>query len=111
MIWIQMHPRATSDHLGLIPDFFEAGDNRSAVEQVNERYCDAWHDTLGFTLKNGELHYPGDPALKALWATVLERVEPDEARALSEMVIVYEHAFVAVIDLTDKNPVRVARLD
>lgn len=88
--WIRMNPRATLDHVGCIPEFLSESDPDSAVQQLHKNYAHGggWHSLPGFTLGDDcSLRYPGDPPLRPLWRTRLRR----------ELIIVYECAFVAVI--------------
>jgi hypothetical protein len=65
--FVFFHPKATPEHLGLLPAIFDAADPRPAAEQVNDRYSHGggWHPLRGFELSDkNELCYPGDPALE-----------------------------------------------
>src|SRR6187399_85380 len=98
MLWLQIHPLATPDHLGYIPTFMDAADERPAAEQINEHYCAGWHPTQpasSFTLPVGaslhapgglRLKFPGDPPLEPLWA----------AKLRDELVVVYEYGYTAI---------------
>lgn len=107
-VWMQIHPSATPDHLGLIGTFIRTGDKRRAVEQLTERYGFGWYSMKeGFTVArdSGCLMYEGDPDLLPLWGTVTDN---------HETVIVYESAIVAVMVELDDGTVElldVARLD
>src|SRR5215472_11516439 len=67
-VWTLLDPRMTFDALGLIPDFLDDEDPRSAREQINEKYISGWQPFVGHELdrKTGALKYPGDPAMKPL---------------------------------------------
>jgi hypothetical protein len=85
-----IHPRATEDMLGLIPEFFDEADPRPAREQAHERYAHGggWHTFAGFEmLESGALKYPGDPALQLI----------ARARLRDEHIQVYEGAWVAIV--------------
>lgn len=86
-----LHPRATEDHLGLIPEFFIESDTRPAKEQINDRYRHGggWFDITGFTY-NPDTHaikYPGDPAMKPLAVATLH----------DETIYVYESGWTCVV--------------
>lgn len=106
MIWIQLDPRVSiEDAVGLLPALLSDADNRSAVDQFAANYIGGWMDSKvgerGFTAFDDftKLHWPGDPPLHALALT----------RLRAERIIVYESAYVAVIQ--DDGSFRVARLD
>lgn len=85
-----MHPRATEDHLGIIPEWFNEDDPASAREQINQHYQHGggWHPLAGFKMApNEDLLYPGDPPTRALW----------KAKLRDETIIIYEYAWVAII--------------
>lgn len=73
--------------LGQLPDIFRESDPRTAIEQVNDRYPGGWNTVNGFEERDGKLYYPGDPPLRPLAAWVLHN---------EEMIVLYEHDFVAV---------------
>lgn len=86
------HPRCTMDHLGLIPDMLRDDDPTPLTQQLHEGYPHGggWHPFKGFTLQvNDSLAYPGDPPLRPVAEF---RVAGHEDR-----VLMYEHAWVAVI--------------
>jgi len=96
------HPRATYDHLGLIPLFLSEFDRRPAREQFHDNYSHGggWNPFSGFTmLPSGDLRYPGDPPTRLL----------AEARLRDEIIRIYEHAWVAIIQ--PDNSFEIARLD
>jgi hypothetical protein len=102
-VWNRLHPRATEDHLGFIAVFCNDDDPRSAREQLNDNYAHGggFNPTKGFEMaENGELSYPGDLPMKPLWNCIIH----------GEEVRVYEHAWVAIINLKD-NSFIVARMD
>lgn len=108
--------RATLDHLGFIPEFFDNADPRPAIEQINDRYAHGggWHDLKvggdrGFRQfdRGLKLHFPGDPPLHAIAEATLH---PDASDGLPvERIVIYEHAFVAVFQAD--GTFKVARLD
>lgn len=111
MIWLQLDPRVSIEAaVGFLPDFLSNDDPRPAVEQLDENYCGGWMDSKvgerGFTAFDDfmKLHWPGDPPLHALAVTMLHAGE-----AKPERIVVYESAYVAVIQAD--GTFRVARLD
>ena len=87
-IWVQKHPQANPEMIGAIPYFLNEDDERGAVEQFRVKYVGGWHPLPNFTmLPNGNLKYPGDPITHLLYETKLR----------DEIIRVYEHAWVAVI--------------
>jgi hypothetical protein len=87
---IQRHPRATPDHMGIIPDMLSWANPKPAAEQLNDGYGHGggWHPQPGFALETDDsLKYPGDPWLIPLFEILLR----------DERIIVYEHGIVAVI--------------
>lgn len=103
MLWTMLHPQATMDHLGLIPEFLAADDPRPAREQFNENYAHGggWRPFKGFTVLAGgrAIEYPGDPARPALAMTMLH----------GETIMVYTGAWVAIFK--QDGTVEIARMD
>ena len=95
MTWVLVHPEATPDMLGFIPDFLGPSDSRPAREQFHDRYAHGggWLPFSGFAVLDGgaALQYPGDPPLMLLAQTQLR----------AETVRVYEGAWVAVFQADD----------
>jgi hypothetical protein len=90
------------DRVGVIPSFLHEEDPRPARQQFDDRYRHGggWNPVNGFEMKrNGHLRYPGDPPLQALAYIKLRK----------ELIIVYEHAFVAIIQ--PDETFEVARMD
>lgn len=102
-MWKRLHPRATSDHLGLIQDFILDEDPRSAKEQLHAAYAHGggWIPFKGFHLDMGtkDITYPGDEALPPLWYR----------RLRDEQIFVYPHAWVLI--LQPDGSYEVARMD
>jgi hypothetical protein len=74
--------------LGIIPDFLDENDPRSAGEQINEKYIGGWYPLRGFTLlENGDLIYPDDPPLPLLW----------EAKFRNETIRIYQFSWVLIM--------------
>lgn len=97
-----LHPRATYAMLGLIPEFLSESSPAKAVEQLDQayRHGGGWRPMRGFTLQpNDNLYYPGDPPLAPLAQAMLR----------FERIVIYPHAWVAVIQ-PDRS-FEVARMD
>lgn len=106
MIWIRKHPRASLHTLGYIPEFLDETDSRPARDQFNTAYGHGggWRPFKGHTMVEdtngtGTLQYPGDPPMLLLFETQLRE----------ETIRVYQHAWVAIIQLD--GSFEVARLD
>lgn len=121
-----LDPRVTPDHLGLIPSFLSNDDPRDAVAQIDANYQHGggWRDSKvgdgGWkpTAFFGMLKWPKDPPILALAKAVLHpdrkfidavTGEAPTTRHPPEMVIIYESAWVAVIQAG--GVFRVARID
>jgi hypothetical protein len=90
MEWIQLHPKATPEMLGFIPEFLNENDPRPAREQLDDNYSHGggWRSMPGFTmLPNGDLKYPGDPPFALLAETKLR----------DEIIRVYNYAWVVIL--------------
>lgn len=93
-------PGVTKEDLGLIPFFISPEDPRSAVDQIDNNYVAGWHSFKGHRLNDdNSLSYPGDPPTRPL----------AEARLRDELIVFYDHAWVAVIQ-PDRS-FDVARID
>lgn len=91
---ILTHPKATLDHMGLIPFFLNEHDPRPAVEQFSEAYIAGWNDMKDFTLKKGvnpydayKLTFAGDPDLPEIGRVQLR----------DETIVLFDCSWVAVI--------------
>lgn len=85
-----LHPRCTVDHLGYIPSFLDERNPAPAKEQFDQNYGHGggWHPLKGFKLEDdNSLVYPGDPPQRPIAAI----------RFREELVLIYSHAWVAVI--------------
>ena len=66
-VWQLMHPEATVEMLGWLPDIFDNADPRGAVEQINDRYahgggwCGYEMANMGWRIEPRFLVYPGSP--------------------------------------------------
>jgi len=90
IIWQMLHPNMTPEHLGLIPGWLDRDDPRPAREQFNEHYGHGggWRPFGGFKLTaQNRLIYPEDPPLVPL----------AQAWLRDELIVFYEHAWVAII--------------
>lgn len=105
MLWTMLHPRATRDTLGFIPDFLNPADPRPAREQFNENYAHGggWRPRPAgaFTvIGDGDaIQYPGDPPFPAAAMTMLR----------DEKIIVYAMSYVAIFQ--PDGTVEIARMD
>lgn len=85
-----LHPRANWDHVGIIPDMLNEHNPKPAKKQLHEGYPQGggWSPFKGFTLReDNSLTYPGDPPQKPI----------AEMRLREELILIYEHAWVAII--------------
>lgn len=100
MRWMPKMRTAREEHLGCIPEFLDDADERSATEQLAANYVSGWTNVKKFKMgPDGELYYPGDPAVWPLW----------ESRLRDEMIMVYQHGWVAVVQ--SDGSYEVSRLD
>lgn len=94
-------------HVGLIPENILrfANEQDDAVKQLTDSYVyggNRWHDIDGFKLNDdNSLKYPGDPKLLP---RAQFRLGPK-----NELVVVYDSAFIAVIQ--EDRSFRVTRMD
>lgn len=89
-MWLQLDKHADPDLLGAIPSFLDADDPDPAAKQLDKHYGHGggWRPSAGWTIdEKGVARYPGDPALKPLFASVLR----------DEVILVYLYGYVAVI--------------
>lgn len=106
VVWKLTHPDARIDHLGMLPLWFNAGDERPAQEQANAGYLNTagcgFNPQAGFTLKQDEKgHYSlqyGDPD------TTMDDEEADpplgeiaRAELREELIVLFEAEYVAII--------------
>lgn len=102
MIYEMLHPQATIDMLGYLPEFISPHDPRDAVSQFDDRYVGGWNDMPNFTLDTKDdltLRYPDDPPYRPLAKT----------RIRGETIIFYQHGITVV--LQKDGTFRAARLD
>jgi hypothetical protein len=99
---ILIHPKATPDSAGYLPDFLNEADPRPAREQFNTNYkYGGWRPMQDFTLnrRTFALTYPGDPPILPLVALLFRK----------ELITVYESDIVAIIQ--SDGTFEVARMD
>lgn len=95
----------TREGLGFLPEFLSAASPAPATKQLNDNYSHGggWRPIKGFTLEKAlpdtVLKYPNDPDLKVVAAT----------KCNNQIVLVFQHAFVAV--LWPDGKYEVARMD
>ncbi len=103
MIWKVHHPDVTVEHLGLIPCFLYADDERGAKEQFDARYRLGGFHPFGAGKWKADadrtLHYPEDPPLEP-WASTNLR---------DETVVQYQSGIVAIFQ--KDGSFQVARMD
>jgi hypothetical protein len=99
--WELIHPRATVDMLGYIPNFLESGDPRSAREQFNANYVyGGWKPNAGFKkFADDTIRYPGDQPLPPV----------AQFKLRDERIVFYPGALLAIIQ--PDGGFEVARLD
>lgn len=87
---ILLHPKATPEHLGLIPSMLDENDPRPAREQFDENYAHGggWRPmSPKLRIERYVLHYPGDPPQRP-FAMIPFR---------DEIILVYESEIVAIV--------------
>jgi hypothetical protein len=103
MIWKLLHPRATYEMLGFLPEMLSDLNPKLAREQFNDQYRHGggWQPFNGHNvnLKNLTLTYPGDPPMRAIGETTLR----------DERVILFEGEWVAIIQ--KDGSFEIARMD
>lgn len=90
-----IHPQATSETLGFIPQWLAMSDaGVPFVDVVNHFYVGSWNSHKGGTLdtSNGDYRYPGDPVMKPYASIMRSQV--------NEMIFAYPSAFFAVVKIT-----------
>lgn len=89
--------------LGFIPSFLSEHDDRPAREQLDMNYAHGggWSPMAMWTFNEADksIHYPGDPPLRPI----------AQANLRSEMILVYQHAWVAIVQ--PDGSYEVARMD
>ncbi len=89
--WKMIHPKATIEHLGILPFFLFEADSRPAREQIDERYQHGggWRPSsakLKPTDDKMHLTYPGDEPFFAIAETKLR----------DEHIIFYDCSWLAI---------------
>jgi hypothetical protein len=99
-----LHPRASWDHVGIIPQMLDANNPKPAREQLNDGYQHGggWHPIQmeKWTLfDDNSIQYPEDPVL----------IPIAEMRLRDELILVYEYSMVAIIQ--PNRSFEVSRMD
>jgi hypothetical protein len=86
-----LHPRATADHVGMIPYWLDERNPKPARDQINDNYGHGggWHSMTGFTMQPNDavLHYPGDPPFRPIAVMQMR----------DETIYAYEHSIFAIV--------------
>ena len=88
--WTFLHPQATFEHLGYIPNWLHVDDERPAKEQLDTAYISGWQPFEGFRMadpKTGVLTYPGDPPQKPF----------AKCEFRDEIIFMYNHSWVSIV--------------
>ena len=92
--WNLLHPRATEEMVGYIPQFVNIDDPRPAKEQLHTAYAHGggWSKFEGFLMADDGLQivYPGDPPMRAIASAYLR----------DEKLVLYEGEWLAIIQAT-----------
>lgn len=97
-MWKKLDKNANARLLGYIPDIITELDERPVREQVADRYAHGGGFSpfgVGDWKLNSDtktIQYPGDPPYKPLFSTQIR----------DEMVVLYDHSIVAVIQANGK---------
>jgi hypothetical protein len=91
-----LHPNVRSDIFGILPEFLDPRDPRPAKEQFNARYAHGggWRPSKGWQLlKDNTLYYS---------ASLAEGEDPRhpplaQTKFRDELIVIYDHAWVAII--------------
>lgn len=62
--FLMAHPRATPEMLGIVPEFLDESDPRTAREQFDANYGPiggGWRPQAKWSISHNAAHYPGDP--------------------------------------------------
>jgi hypothetical protein len=92
-IWTLLHPHATVEHLGYLPQIINACYAGTVREQITQNYAHGsgyspfGKDKWKYNQAAQTLNYPGDPELKPIASTMIG----------DEKVLMYNHAIVAII--------------
>ncbi len=94
-----LHPKATLDHLGIVPHWLNPNDDRPAAQQIDSHYQHGggWRPMRGFELRDrarGVLVFP----VKDPEDGEDEVFEPFAAMMFGrEMIFAYRHAIFAIV--------------
>lgn len=114
--WLILDMSVHPDMLGFIPDFFKEDDERPMAEQANERYIGGWRPMKGWTFhtEGCRLSYPGETFGEGEGAMQM----PDEVyspiavtKIRDELILIYNHAWVCIVDAYDPTIFQVSRMD
>ena len=97
-----LHPKATTDHLGLIPLFLSETAPGSAAFQLNYHYQHGggWRPMSGWVhFEDNSIVYPGETPLRPLAS----------AKLREETIFLYPHAWVLI--LQPNGDFEIARMD
>ena len=88
------------DAIGAVPSFLDPANPLPAKDQIAAAYGE-WKPMDGFTMEGVALNYPQDPTLYPIAATILH----------TDLILVYPHAWVCVVDGLGGGTFEVARLN
>lgn len=102
--WVFLHPKATCEHLGYIPEWLHLADPRPAKEQLDAayRHGGGWDPFKGFEMPDkttGVMRYPGDPPQKPI----------AKCQFRDELIFMYNHGWVSIVQ--KDGTWEVARMD
>lgn len=103
--WVLLHPRATMEHLGYLPQFVSEDDPRPVREQFNQNYAHGggWNPRPNnpgrLNIATGAYHYPDDPV----------QMPMAFAMCRSEKIYMYPHAVIAIVQ--PDGSYEIARMD
>lgn len=92
-VWIMLHPQATPEHLGFLPEIISERYSGTVAEQLKTNYAHgggyspfgkkAWK----FDPNDQSLKYPGDPRLRPIASTKIRE----------EQIYFYDSAIMAIV--------------
>jgi hypothetical protein len=98
-----LHPHATPDMVGILPEFLDPKDPRPAREQLNENYAHGggWSPMKGWRMEPSShiMHYDDEVPLRPL----------ARIRLRNESVLLYESSWVAIVQ--PNGEFEVSRMD
>jgi hypothetical protein len=107
-----LHPKATSDYLGLIPHFLYETNPEPAAIQINRSYehGGGWRPMPKWQRTNPDsfiISYPGDDLLYSPIAKAT--LHADDPTLPTEIICIYQSAWVAIFQ--ENGSFEVARID